>query len=126
MPAIWSGRFVRALDSHGQSVFPGAERFGHIESEGFEIAGMMPKVLTVEVYICEIIHAIEMDGGKLPARAVVEFMAEPDDTVMVKPAQEPVLRDVHARPGRIIKGRLAELWMIFGGIAPEAVQIVAD
>ena len=62
-----------------------------------------------------------MEGGVLQAGTVAKFMAEPDDTVMVKPAQEPVGGDGHCFPGRIVKGRLAELWMIFGGIAPEAV-----
>jgi hypothetical protein len=49
---------------------------------------------------------------------VAEFMAEPDDTVMVKPAQEPVLRNVHARPGRIVVTGLSEVGIVFGTETP--------
>jgi hypothetical protein len=126
MPAIQAWCFVRALHTHSQYIFPGTERFGYIECEWFEIARMMPKVLTVQVHIGEIIHAVEMEAGKLPARTVTEFMAKPNDAVVVKPTQEPVCRDGHRFPGRIVIYSFAELKIIFSNIAPEAVQINTD
>jgi hypothetical protein len=56
-------------------------------------------VLTVEVNIGEIIHAVEMEGIKLASWTMTEFMAEPDDAVVVKPTQEPIGRDEHPFPG---------------------------
>jgi hypothetical protein len=126
MPAIQSGCFVRALNAHGQDVLPIADYFGHIEGKRIEITGMVPKELAVQVHISEIIHTVKMEGGKLPALVEMEFMAEPDDTVMIQPAQEPVARDGHYFPGRIIVSRFGEFGIIFSAVAPVAVQIVDD
>jgi hypothetical protein len=126
MPTFQSWRFVWALDAHCKYVFPCAECFGHIEREGLEIAGMMPKELTVEEHIREIIYSIKMKSSKLPVWSGAEFMAEPNNTVMIKPAQEPIGRDGHRFPVRIIKARLVEFGIIFSGITPEAIQVYDD
>jgi hypothetical protein len=57
------------------------------------------------------------------APTVKKFMAEPNNAMMVEPAQEPVGRDVHHFPGRIIIPGLGEVVVVFGTETPSACEI---
>jgi hypothetical protein len=118
MPSIQSGLLIGTVHTHCQAVFSGLEHVCYVIGKGLKIAGVVPEEFAIQVYIGKIIHTVEMQTSESFHWFINEFTAIPDNAVMVKAAQEPVLRDVHGSPGGVIEGRPGKVRLIFGGIAP--------